>query len=263
MKKTHNETVVGFFVVIGFVLLSLIVFFVSGVYVFRPGYKVNVLYDYVSILDKGAPIRMAGVRIGEVNQVQLFYDKTTQHVRVKVKLFIEKGVEIRENYKFMIRGTHILSEPHIEISPEPGNYPMIKENQTIEGADPIPVEDIIERAHHITENLDSILQGIRSAVDDKEGGASVKNIIKSLASVTQSLETILSGNEKEIEKAILNLSESSESLQNVLEKIEKGNGTVGKLLMQDELYQELRGFVAEIKAHPWRLMKRDKKFGIF
>ena len=108
-KKSPDQTMVGFFVVIGFILLSMIVFFISGVYLFRPGYNINVMYDYVSILDKGAPIRMAGVRIGEVNQVELAYDQGSQKTRVRIKLFIEKGVEIRGNYKFKIQGTHILS----------------------------------------------------------------------------------------------------------------------------------------------------------
>jgi len=38
-----------------------------------------------------------------------------------------------------------------------------------------------------------------------------------------------------------------------------GEGTVGKLLSDKELYDEIRDFVAEIKAHPWRLLKKDKK----
>ena len=41
--------------------------------------------------------------------------------------------------------------------------------------------------------------------------------------------------------------------------IEKGEGTAGKLVYSDELYQDIRGFVAEIKAHPWRLLKRDNE----
>ncbi len=59
MKKTQNEVAVGTFVIIGFIMLALIVFFVSGVYLFRSGYYVTVRYNYVSILDKGAPVRMA------------------------------------------------------------------------------------------------------------------------------------------------------------------------------------------------------------
>lgn len=109
MKKTRTEVLVGTFVVFGFILLSLVVFFVSGVYLVRPGYRVNVVFGYVSILDRGAPVRMAGVRIGEVNRVNFVEDKQTGQTRVQVQLFIAKGFEIRENYTFSVRGTHVLS----------------------------------------------------------------------------------------------------------------------------------------------------------
>ena len=95
MKKGRNEVMVGMFVIIGFVLLTVTVFFVSGVYLFRPGYHVDVMYEYVSILDRGAPIRMAGVRVGEVSEVKLVFDPKIGKTRVRVKLFIEKGTEIR------------------------------------------------------------------------------------------------------------------------------------------------------------------------
>src|SRR5437773_1268253 len=139
-ETKRNELVVGAFVILGFIFLTLVLFFVSGVYLFRPGYKLNIIYEYVSILDKGAPIRMAGVRVGEVDKVELFYDHNMKKTRVRVRIFIEKTTEIRENYTFKIQGTHVLSEPHIEITPNPGSFPVLKNGDTIEGVTPIAVE---------------------------------------------------------------------------------------------------------------------------
>ena len=41
--------------------------------------------------------------------------------------------------------------------------------------------------------------------------------------------------------------------------MDAGEGTVGRLMSDDALYEEMREFVAEIKAHPWRLLKRDNE----
>ena len=224
MKKTRTEVLVGTFVIFGFILLSFIVFFVSGVYLVRPGYRVNVVFTYVSILDRGAPVRMAGVRVGEVQRVDLLENKKTGQMEVQVQLFIEKGVEIRENYSFNVRGTHVLSEPHIEITPQPGNAPFLKSGDLVRGSDPVALDILINRADSIAAHLD----------------------------------TILGGTEKEATGTVKNLNESTQSLQRILSRIEKGEGTVGKLTSEDELYQEMRDFVGEIKAHPWRLLKRDE-----
>lgn len=265
MKKTRNETLVGAFVILGFIILSLIVFFISGVYLFRPGYKVNVLYDYVSILDKGAPVRMAGVRVGEVSKVDLIYDETAKQLRVQVKLFIEKGAEIRENYLFKIQGTHILSEPHIEISPQPGEAPFLRDGKVLEGVKLVPMEALIDKSNEIAENLNQIIGGLRTALEDQETAEALKSMVIHMAKVSESLQIILSGSEGNLKKSITNLQSSTESLNTIMDHIEKGEGTAGKLLMNDELYQEMRAFVAEIKTHPWRLMKKDggKKFLFF
>ena len=257
MKKTQNEVTVGAFVIVGFILLSLIVFFVSGVYLFRAGYQVDVDYDYVSILDKGAPVRMAGVRIGEVSTVTLRFDENLERAQVRVKLFIEKGIQIRENYSFEIRGTHILSEPHIEISPRAGGGRILQEGDVIKGADPVPVEALIDRANLIASHLEGILGDFKGALQDKEVAAGLKSIVINLADVTGSLQTILSGSDEELKETITNIQGSTESIQKILDHIEKGEGTAGGLLMKDELYEELRAFVKEIRARPWRLMKKD------
>lgn len=238
MKKLQNEAIVGMFVILGFIMLTLIVFFISGAFLFRSGYTLDVMYEYVNILDKGAPVRMAGVRVGEVSQVDLIHDEKAGKTRVRIKLFIAKEVEIRENYSFSIRGTHILSEPHIEITPVPGNAPVISPNALIEGVNPVPVEDLIERINTIGGDIDGILSSFRE-----------------------------SGGEANLNESLRGLKESTDSINRVLKKINEGEGTVGRLLSSDELYQDMRAFMAEIKAKPWRLLKRDdgrrKVLGVF
>lgn len=265
MKKDRHEVAVGMFVIIGFLILTVTVFFVSGVYLFKPGYKIDVMYEYVSILNKGAPVRMAGVRVGEVDDVNLVYDKEKGHLRVRITLFINNGFEVRENYQFFIRGTHILSEPHIEISPVEGNAPVIKAGAVFEGINPVPIEEIVDKAHDIAGHLEAILGAFRNASGADDGGETLKNLVLNLEKTTKSLSVILDGNEADMKDSLKNLHESSEALSQILTKVESGEGTAGKLLMTEELHSELVSFVKEIKTHPWRLMKKDggKFLGIF
>jgi phospholipid/cholesterol/gamma-HCH transport system substrate-binding protein len=232
MKKKSNEVSVGVFVILGFIFLTLVLFFVSGVYLFRSGYSVDVMFNYVSILNKGAPVRMAGVRIGEVSQVDIVYDEAKQNNRVKVKLFIEKGAEIRENYTFTIRGTHVLSEPHVEISPKPGTFPLLHKGSVVEGVPLVAVEELMDRAHETLDHLSSVSGSLEDSLKKPEG-----NVYQSL----QHMES------------------SSASLSQILGKVEKGDGTIGKLLMEDELYKEMDAFVKDVRAHPWKLLKKDSQ----
>ncbi|MBI3307353.1 MAG: MCE family protein [Candidatus Omnitrophica bacterium] len=238
MKKGRDEMKVGMFVILGFIILTLIVFFISGAFLFRPGYALTVTYEYVNILDKGAPVRMAGVRVGEVNSVALVFDPTEGKTHVRVKLFIAKGVEIRENYSFEIRGTHILSEPHIEISPQPGNAAVLKPGTEIKGVDALPMEDLLKHVENVGADLEVVVKSLRESFE-----------------------------EANLKETFQNFHDSSESMNSLLAKADQGEGTVGKLLTEDGLYEDMRALVQEIKAHPWRLLKRDnersKFLGIF
>lgn len=259
MKKKSHEVSVGVFVILGFVILTMVLFFVSKVSLFRPGYTVDVMFNYVSILNKGAPVRMAGVRIGEVNQVEIVYDQGTQNNRVKVKLFIEKGVEIRENYAFTIRGTHVLSEPHVEISPKPGTFPLLHKGSVVEGVPLVAVEELIDRAHEILSHLASILGKFKSGMDDQGTIEDLKTLIKNLSSLSGSLNTSLKAPDGNVHQSFQNIESTSASLSKILGKVEKGDGTLGKLLMEDELYKEMDAFVKDVRAHPWKLLKKDSK----
>jgi len=214
MKKKNNEVAVGIFVIVGFIFLTLVLFFVSKVYSFRSGYTFNVMFEYVSILDRGAPVRMAGVRVGEVSKVDLVYDETQQKSRVKVKLFIAKGVEIRENYEFTVRGAHVLGEPHVEITPKSGNFPVVHKGALIQGASLVEMEELFGQAQDVLKNVSS-----------------------------------LSGE----------LNTSFASLTKILGTVEKGDGTIGKLLMEDGLYKEMDAFAKDVRAHPWKLVRKDSR----
>jgi phospholipid/cholesterol/gamma-HCH transport system substrate-binding protein len=255
MKKKSNEVEVGVFVILGFIFLTAVLFFVSGVYLFRSGYTVNVMFNYVSILNKGAPVRMAGVRIGEVSKVDIVYDEAKQNNRVKVKLFIEKGVEIRENYTFTIRGTHVLSEPHVEITPKPGTFPLLHKGVVVEGVPLVAVEELIDRAHEILSRLAAILGKFKEGMDDQGTLEDLKTLISNLSSLSGALNVSLKpdGN---VHQSFQNIESSSASLSNILGKVEKGDGTLGKLLMEDELYKEMEAFVKDVRAHPWKLLKK-------
>ena len=78
MKKTRLEMIVGFFVLLALGIFFVMVFFISGVYFLREGFHVNAYFEYTGGLDKGAPVRLSGVSVGEVNKIYIDYDKETQ-----------------------------------------------------------------------------------------------------------------------------------------------------------------------------------------
>ena len=49
-----------------------------------------------------------------------------------------------------------------------------------------------------------------------------------------------------------------ESTNIVMGRLKEGKGTIGKLLVEEKIYHDLEAFVADIKAHPWKLLHKPR-----
>ena len=72
MKKIM-EVMVGFFMLLGFASLVVLAFKVSGLHEYTPGhiYRITAAFDNIGGLRVRAPLRIAGVRIGEISDIAL------------------------------------------------------------------------------------------------------------------------------------------------------------------------------------------------
>ena len=162
IKQGKIELTVGIFTVIGLVLLCILVFFVSDVIVFKKGYEVDTRFTYVSIIDKGAPVRMSGVRVGEVKNLAISYEEENQKPIVTLTLYVHNNVIIRKNSKIMIRGTTPLSEPHIEIMSQGlEDGVVLAPGGRIRGGGRIAMDDVVIVAEKAAENLEAVLAKVR------------------------------------------------------------------------------------------------------
>ena len=265
MERRRLEIVVGGFVLLGIAIFCFFVFFISGVYLFKRGYFLNVEYTFVSGISRGAPIRYAGVPVGEVNQLKTDYDENGKP-RVVVKIWIKEGTIVRENTKVEIRGAFALSEAHIEISSDGKNEGRIlKSGDHIRGIDPVPLDNLIREGDEITKILKNILINVESFTADEEIKSALRDVVFNVDALTSQLNHMLYTSEDDITDAISKAEQSLSELHNtiartnsIMDSIETQEGTVGKLLYNDEMYNEVLAFIKDIKAHPWKLLKKSK-----
>lgn len=189
------ELKVGLFIMIGVMILFMIVFSIGGVNLSKTGYRIKVLFNFANGIGGTAPVRLAGVGVGQVQGIRIVRDDKTDSTRAELTVWINDHIKIENDSKVTINTLGLLGEKYLEIFPgTPGN-PTLKNNDVIIGKDPVPMEKFTE----------------------------------DLANLTDSVKVIV-------------------------EKIRKGEGTIGKLLMDQTMYDNLEAFTADIKKHPWKLL---------
>jgi len=215
------ELKVGVFVFIGIILLSIFVLVVGDFKTMLSTQKINFVFNFINGVKNGAPIRYAGVDIGEVKRISLFYSPEEKKEKVLVAGVIKKDVRIPVDSSVWVNTLGLLGEKYIDIMPGHDYTNFINPGQTVVGTDPFAMHEFGELAKSIAKKLDD------SIVEVQQLAGSVSSLAK--------------------------------NLDDGISKVKNAEGTIGKLLYDDSLYNDLSDMVGDIKRNPWKLFWKAKE----
>ncbi|OGX19043.1 MAG: hypothetical protein A3K83_00630 [Omnitrophica WOR_2 bacterium RBG_13_44_8b] len=204
--RSKLELKVGIFVFTGAILLSLLVLLIGKFETWKSGYRVHFIFGFVNGVKLGAPVRFAGVDVGEVKEITFVTAPNDPKTAVDIDCWVNREIKIPLDSAIWVNTLGILGEKYIEIMPGIDKTKFLKEHQQLAGQNPTPVQEVAELAKDIAIELKTV----------------VKNIDDSFVRI----------NNKE--------------------------GTIGKLLYDDTVYNELEALVTDIKKHPWKLFYKPK-----
>jgi len=220
------ELKVGLFMGIGIFLMFLIVFSIGDFYVFEKGYHVNVIFDFVNGVTEDAPVRLAGVHVGEVKTIDIYYDDENGKTRVRLDIWVKSNVRIEEDAVARINTLGLLGEQYLEISPGTVDR-FLEEGDTLVGRNPLNVGVQMDRMGELV--------------------GSAAEIFKRAENGEGTLGKLLSDDEL------------YEDLRIIFGRLRDGEGTLGKLLVEEKIYDDLEDFVSDIKANPWKLLSKPSR----
>ncbi len=133
-------------------------------------------------------------------------------------------------------------------------------NQSVgEGED---LERTIDHARKTAARADSISR----KVDQRVGPLTERlaETAKNAQNVSASADRLVSDNEDKIERSIDNVHASTENLESMsgdaeslVARIEEGEGTVGQLLNDRKMYDDMRELLRIVKRQPWRILWKE------
>lgn len=110
-------------------------------------------------------------------------------------------------------------------------------------------------ARRITERLDGRIDPVMKDVEVTASNA---------REISESTKRLVTGNEAKIDETIENvrvssakLVEISDDAQVMVNKINEGEGTVGQLLNDREIYDDLKELMRQIKRKPWKIIWKE------
>ena len=276
MANLSAEAKVGLLVIVGSVILLYMTFAV-GKYEFgqKKGYTLEATFDSVAGVDVKASVRMAGVKIGTVERVELADD------RARVILRIDEGVHIKRGAETMVKTLGLLGEKYIEFMPvkterplplKPGEAPYYQNGERVQvTVSPSDVDKLINQLSSISDDVKQITGSLRQVLGTEQGTRSMEDILGDLRQTTANIkdfshtlrndggELVVSMNElvaslngvvgenrdnlrvtmENVREASKNAEMAMVSLENTVKKIDQGEGTIGKLVNNDSMYNSI------------------------
>jgi phospholipid/cholesterol/gamma-HCH transport system substrate-binding protein len=162
--KTKLELKVGIFVFLALLILTVFILSIGGIKTWASGYKVNFTFKFVNGVKIGAPVRFAGVDVGQIKRID-FINSTSEETKILLACWVKSGIRIPIDSTIWVNTLGLLGEKYVEIMPGSDYSHFLAANQSLAGVDPIPMHEIFRMTNGIVENLGETLTRIKN----KEG----------------------------------------------------------------------------------------------
>ncbi len=256
-----NELRLGIFVTIG-ILAVLLTIMLLGNYSLTSKYVVNTYFENTAGLPKKAKVKISGVDVGNIKDIVL------EHGKAKVVLVIDRKIKLYPDATAKIVSMGIIGTKYIDIHPGTAVGNPIKHGETIRSLSGESLEEIIGNA---VKKLDAVLDSAKKGLND-DFFQSLHDTVENLKKVSQTIENkrgeiddiidnfrnfsadiyeITSKNKQDIRDIVVKLDE-------IINKINNGDGTLARLINDKEMSKELKDTVDGLQA----FVGKTKKLGI-
>jgi phospholipid/cholesterol/gamma-HCH transport system substrate-binding protein len=289
MNTRSTDVKVGIAVIAAAVILILGVAWIGQFRMSRHYTSYTVYFQEVGGLNPGDPVTVAGLEMGKVGPMAF------EGNRVKTSLLLDPKITLRQDCSVKIRSVGLMGEKFVYIVPgktgeviPPGSViqgqyeagltemTAVTEDVMIEVKElALSVRKIIsteEDTHTVGETLarvnelaDELLALIRDNKDD------LRSTARSLRLASDNVNDILGTRKKEITdgidrmaRASASLDSLSQALRSVAESLERGDGTLGMLIKEKDIHDDLEAtiknldaLIKDVKEHPERYIKLE------
>jgi phospholipid/cholesterol/gamma-HCH transport system substrate-binding protein len=237
MPRTRSlawaELKFGLIAVFALVMTGLLIFAVGGSGgFFWQNYNLKVRFDNVAGLMEGSPVRVAGVEVGSVVNVEL----SANGVEVWFTILDDMRALVTDRSMASIGSISLLGEGAVDISPGPGGTPVPEWGYVRSGV----AEGSIAQ---LTSQAGASINEARLLVEDIRKGRGTVGKLFTDDSLYNEFNGLLA------------------AAEDVTRNIKDGRGTMGQLANNPKMYNELEASVANLNAITTGLRKGEGSLG--
>jgi phospholipid/cholesterol/gamma-HCH transport system substrate-binding protein len=187
-------------------------------------------FDNAGGLREGAPVRLAGVDIGNVTAIRIVRDKPTTPVEVTMNVNTKYKFNLRKDSFTLLSTAGVLGETYVDIDSSAAKDPEVTDGDTLAAREQPDLQDVVRASQGTLQNMDALLKRLDSIVAFVESGkGSIGKVVYSPALYDQ-------------------LSATVAEFKGLMDQVQSGKGSLGPLLTSDEAYKKAMAAIDKINA---------------
>ena len=228
-KSREKNLRVGFLVAFAAVIAMIGVFFIgSEQKIFARKQEYNVRLDNVTGLAEGNPVKISGVTVGVIRDINLPRDPKKKDVDITLMVDKKYADRIRTDSRARLKKLGLLAgDSYIDISPGSPRFDALEAGANIPAARQTNVDQLISSGEDLVDNFVQISYSLKNVLNRIDRGEGL------LGEITTAPET-----KQRVTDTFLTTLNKTNS---ILAHVESGHGVLGKLVYDDKYANELTG----------------------
>ncbi len=201
---------VGLFATICLVILGLLIWQIEDWNPFvKPGQRLDAVFDSVAGLDDKASVRVAGVRVGEVDGVGL------QGNRARITLRLDKPLPLTVGTTARIANLGLLGEKYVELIPGPPEAPPLPPGTVLVGTTPPSIDDAMAKLSEIGDSI----QQVTGSLSGGDFGGNINRLVSDIMLTSAEIRALVAENRANVASSIRNFDQVGSTLARELPRL--------------------------------------------
>ncbi|MEK6555292.1 MAG: MlaD family protein [Bdellovibrionota bacterium] len=232
-KLGFNKTFkIGIFVALGIVFLCISILELGGRNFLTKTSTFYIEFTQAQGLAEGSVVSMAGLPIGNIKEIRIADKRNVVVATILVQS--EYMPRITNESEIEVRTQGALGDKYIYISPALTGDPIIEGVTLVSAAKPDLLDMLSSQTSQVGGSAVDLLKELKELLKEMNTDHRMGRLMENLASTTKNLNEITSDKQ---------LRDSFISLNNILKKVDRGEGTLGALINDSALHDKLMGFM--------------------
>jgi phospholipid/cholesterol/gamma-HCH transport system substrate-binding protein len=224
-----------------FLAMGIIFLLGSEKQLFKRQYSLTTEFTDISGLRIGAQVQLAGLNVGMVERVDFADELGDKKVRVRLNINKEFQERIRRDSIAEISTQGLLGDKYISVSLGTPPNEILEDGDFLKSQERPSFAQIVEKSGAFIDNIDKAAKSLTQVLDEVKGGDGL------LHTLIYESETRPVG--RDFAEMAKELKGASRELRQIVQKVNRGEGTVGAFLQDPSLYYDIRRLFARVERN--------------